>query len=235
VDPTDDCNKQTKNDKDRLKVLEYQLKTAKDEEVALRMFYESKIINQDEWLELERDLKFRYSVIDGSKKALINNITYNLKKGYGAFDTATDHGLKDNYTTSSKVLEALNSQNFKEDLFPYIPGETPNSSKVIAALKDSGKLTEDTFSDNTEAKHLKGVIERFIDKDKSNPSFDYNFIKKDSIGDIKGITGSDSETVSHSSNTYNETKRLENEHYRLINNKKSFTTNIIIKTTFLTG
>jgi len=118
VDPTDDCNKQTKNDRDRLKVLEYQLKTFKDEEAALRMFYESKFRTRDEWLELERDFKNRYSVVDGSKKALINNITYNLKKGYGAFDSATDHGLKDNNPTSSKLLEALNSQKFKEDLFP---------------------------------------------------------------------------------------------------------------------
>jgi len=31
----------------------------------------------------------------------------NLKKRYGAFEGVTDHGLKDNYLTNSKILEYL--------------------------------------------------------------------------------------------------------------------------------
>jgi len=155
-------------------------------------------------MELKRDFQQKYSVLEGERTTLLKQVKSNLEKGYGSFEGATDHGLKDNYPTSSKVLEALNSKKLKEDLFPKIPGETPISSKVLDALKESGNLKEDTFSSNTEAKP--SIIERLIDKSNSS---DYSN-KKNSIGELKGITESDSDTVSQSSNTKNEKTKKKN-------------------------
>lgn len=186
-------------DMDQLKLVQNKLKTATEEEALWQDFYNSKFITKDEWMELQGEFQHRLTVLDENKQALLKQIKENLKKGYGAFEGAIEHGLKDNYPTSSKVLEALNSKLVREDLFPKTPGEAPNTRKFIEALKDSGKLKEDTFSANTEAKPTKSLIERLIDIDKSNSS------NKDSIGDNKGLTGSESETVSQSSNTDKDT------------------------------
>jgi hypothetical protein len=42
-----------------------------------------------------------------TKTALYKQIKDNLKNGYGVFEGVTDQDSKDNYLTSSKVLEAL--------------------------------------------------------------------------------------------------------------------------------
>lgn len=150
ADSTSECDKQTKINMDQLKVVHNKLKTAKKEEAILLEFYKSNFINKDEWMELQREFKNRYTVLNEDKVSVLKKVQDNIQKGYGHLEGTLDHGLKDNYPTSSKVLEALNSKNVRENLFPQIHGDAPNSSKIIETLKNSGILKEDTFSANTE-------------------------------------------------------------------------------------
>jgi hypothetical protein len=149
-------------------------------------------------LELQRDFKNRFTVLEGEKSSIINQIHQNLKNGYGAFDGIKSNDLTEESPSSSKVLEALKeSGKLGEDTFPKYPVEVPSSSKVLEALKESGNLKEYTFQSNTEEKSKKdSIIEGLIDK--GNSSIFDNSNKKDSIGDFKSITGSDSDGLSHS-------------------------------------
>jgi len=162
------------------------------------MFYDSGFISKDEWMELQREFKTRYTITEGEKEYLLTKVKENLEKGYGAFEGSTYHGLTEKYPTSSKVLEALKDNgHLMEDLFPKPPLDTPNSSKIIEALRDSGQPTEDTFSTNTADKSNKdSIIKGLIDK--SNSSLDDFSKNKDSIGEIKSITGSESDNFSQS-------------------------------------
>lgn len=171
---------------------------AKEEEGVFQMFYDSGFISKDEWMELQREFKTRYTIIEGEKESLLTKIKENLEKGYGAFEGSTDHGLTENYPTSSKVIEALKDNgHLMEDLFPKPPLDTPNSSKIIEALRDSGQPIEDTFSTNTADKSNKdSIIKGLIDK--SNSSLDDFSKNKDSIGEIKSLTGSERDNFSQS-------------------------------------
>jgi hypothetical protein len=203
VDPSVEADKNNTQLSHNLRQVHNRHLSAKEEESLFQVFYDSQFISKDEWMELQREFKTRFTAIGGEKESILKQMKENLEKGYGNAEGTNDQGLTDNSPTSSKILEALKERgHLTEDLFPKPPLKAPTSSKILEALKESGHLTEDTFSANTEEKPPKDRIIEGL-KDKNNSSIFDDTKKKDSNDEFKRITGSDSDSVSQANKTDN--------------------------------
>jgi hypothetical protein len=165
----------------------------------------SQFLSKEEWLELQREFKSRFTVLEGQKEALIEKIKSNLDSGYGAFDGTKNIGLIEQKSNSSSVIEAL-KENGKLSEATFSSERILNNSSIIEALKDNDKLLNVDFSN-----------------------------KKDSIGEFNSITGSDSDNLGQSKSTDKKDSALPLlSLLGTITNKRSKTINIKNKRTFTT-
>jgi hypothetical protein len=116
-------------------------------EKEIHNLYETSFLTQDEFLEMRRNLQHSLTEIEAQKQAILKNMLDNIEKGYGKPDDSTLQVLKNfDPTKKSLVLEEIKeSGKLTENTFPKAPTEEPKRSPILEALNEKGELKEDIF------------------------------------------------------------------------------------------